>query len=84
MINKVNNISFSGKFHFSGYSKHTPKPRPYEEFHFMPELKNENPIKKFFKRMIESYKGIRDAMKLVTKNADIEKSEISTGMHFEA
>ena len=64
MMNKVDNISFSGRFHFNGYSKHTPVARPFEEFHFMPELKKtENPIKKFFKRMADVYKGIREAMK---------------------
>ena len=55
------NINLMGR-RFS-YSKHTPKPLPFEEFHFMPELKTENPIKKFFKRMVEEYKGIREAMK---------------------
>ena len=49
MINKVDNISFLGRFHFNGYSKHTPITKPYKEFYFMPELQKQNPIKKIFK-----------------------------------
>ena len=63
MINKVDNVSFSGRFHLNGYSKHTPISRPYKEFEFMPELQRQNPIKNFFKKMIEDFKGICDAMK---------------------
>ena len=78
-INSYNtNINLKGR-RFS-FSKHTPKSLPFEEFHFMPELKkNENPIKKFFKRMADAYKGIREAMK-----PENEIRDDATGITFEA
>lgn len=58
MIQKVSNISFEGKFHFNGYSKHTPKTRPYREFEFMPELQDKNPIKELCKKIFAGIKNI--------------------------
>lgn len=64
MINKINNISFQSKFHINGYSKHTPKAKPFDEYYFMPQLKEKkNPIKNFFKNMIQTAKDIMDASK---------------------
>ena len=90
MINKINNISFEGRFHLNGYSKHTPKARPFEEFHFMPELQKQNSVKEFFKNMYKTMKDIVSA----TKPGNLEKTEnvknFSTverngsGMFFEA
>ena len=76
MIHAVNNTNFQGKF--CRYSSHTPKARPYREFEFMPKLQKPNPIKKFFSRLIEEYKGIRDAMK---PDNEIDSA---AGMTFEA
>ena len=61
MINAINNINFQNRF--GRYSSHTPKMRPYKEFEFMPELQRQNPIKQIIKRMVETYKGICEAMK---------------------
>ena len=63
MINAINNVNFERRFHLNGYSKHTPKTKPYDEFYFMPELKKQNPVKRFFNKIVEDFKGIRDAMK---------------------
>ena len=56
MINKIDSTSFQSRFHMNGFSKHTPKMRPYEELHFMPELQTQNPIRKFFKNTVEYFK----------------------------
>ena len=58
MISPVNNVNFEGKFHFNGYSKHTPKTRPYREFEFMPELQKKNQIKEFFKNIVNRFMSI--------------------------
>ena len=65
MINAISSVSFQSRF--GKYSSHTPKMRPYREFEFMPELQDKNPIKNFFKKMVEEYKAIREAMKLNKK-----------------
>ena len=77
MIKKVDNVSFSGKFHFNGYSKHTPKMQPYKEFYFMPELQTKNPVKNFFNQIMNGIRNLRGAKKLITDDS-------SAGMTFEA
>lgn len=63
MLNKINSITFEGKFHLNGYSKHTPKSKPYDKYHFMPELQTKNPIKRFFEKIFDVSGSADDLMK---------------------
>ena len=59
-INSSNNVNMRGRIR---YSKHTPKPLPFDEFYFQPELKNKSfSLKNIFKSMTKSIKD------LLTKN----------------
>ena len=72
MINKINSISFEGRFHLNGYSKHTPKAQPFGEFYFMPQLQKQNPIKSFIKKILNSIKGISDTAKNEEKQVPVD------------
>ena len=71
MLNSVDNVSFGSwrtvkmflPRRIVGYSTHTPKEAARSYGYFMPKEQKQNPIKRFFNRMIEQYKGIHDAMK---------------------
>ena len=82
MINKVDNVNFSGRIHWNGFSKHTPQTKPYSEFYFMPELQRKNPIKEFFKKMAEEFNDIRNSLK--PKIIDQKSKSEASGMTFEA
>jgi hypothetical protein len=58
MITPVDNVNFQGKFHFNGYSKHTPKERPYRYAEFMPELQTKNRVKAYFVNIINKIMSI--------------------------
>lgn len=54
-INSNNNVNMYGRIR---YSKHTPKPLPFDEFYFQPELKEKSfSIKNIFKNMTDKIKG---------------------------
>ena len=68
-INSNNNVNMYGRFR---YSKHTPKPLPFDEFYFQPELRNKSfSLKKLFKSMTNCIEG------LFTKNKYVKEG------HFE-
>ena len=91
MITPVDNLNFQGRFHFNGYSKHTPKSIPYKEFYFMPELQKKNLIKEFFNKLVGCFKGLKETRSIQSNSANGENiKEFSTierngtGMFFEA
>ena len=55
-INSNNNVNMYGRLR---YSKHTPKPLPFDEFYFQPELRNKSfSLKNLFKNMVKSIDGL--------------------------
>ncbi len=55
-INSNNNINMYGRIK---YSKHTPKPLPFDEFYFQPELRNKPfSLKRLLKSIVNSVEGL--------------------------
>lgn len=77
-INGSNNVNMCGRIR---YSKHTPKPLPFDEFYFQPELRNKPfSLKRLFKSMANSIEGLFTNNKSVKEGhfEDIKSIKCST------